>query len=62
MISKLKSYILESRQEFRRVNWPTREETTRLTLIVIAMSVAVAIFLGSLDAVFRYLLELVVLR
>jgi len=57
MLAKLKSYIQESRQEFRRVNWPTRRETLRLTMIVIVMSLVLAAFLGILDLVFTYLLE-----
>ena len=57
MFEKIKSYILESRQEFRRVNWPTRQQTIRLTLIVVGMSLAVAFFLGALDYLFQYILE-----
>lgn len=62
MFSRLKTYILESRQEFRRVNWPSREETTRLTLIVIGMSIALSVFLGVLDVIFRYGLEILILK
>lgn len=40
----------ESKQELRRVNWPTLAETRRLTIVVIAISLAVSIFLGLLDA------------
>ena len=57
MIDKIKSYIQESYQEFLRVNWPTRKETIRLTLIVIAFSIGIALFLGILDFGFTYLLN-----
>ncbi|MEK7143831.1 MAG: preprotein translocase subunit SecE [Patescibacteria group bacterium] len=57
MFYRLKLYIQESRQEFKRVNWPTRQETVRLTMIVIGVSLAVAIFLGALDLFLAYLLE-----
>lgn len=57
MLNRFKSYIQESYQEIHRVNWPTRKETVRLTLIVIGISIGVAIFLGILDFVFTYLLE-----
>jgi len=57
MFTKLKSYIQESYREIHRVNWPTRKETVRLTLIVIGMSIGVAIFLGILDFIFTYSLE-----
>lgn len=56
MIGKLISFFQESKQEFKRVNWPTFAETTRLTLIVIVFSLAIALFLGVLDSFFAYLL------
>ncbi|BCX16250.1 MAG: hypothetical protein KatS3mg098_479 [Candidatus Parcubacteria bacterium] len=57
MISRLKNYLLESWQEVKKVNWPTRKEVTKLTLIVLGFSVALAIFLGVLDIIFSYGLE-----
>ncbi|PIR44170.1 preprotein translocase subunit SecE [Candidatus Wolfebacteria bacterium CG10_big_fil_rev_8_21_14_0_10_31_9] len=56
MFKKLLTYFQESRLEFKRVNWPTRKETIRLTLLVIGFSLAIAIFLGVLDMFFQYLL------
>ncbi|MEK9194211.1 MAG: preprotein translocase subunit SecE [Patescibacteria group bacterium] len=52
MLSKLKTFLLESRQELKKVNWPSREETIRYTIFVIGLSLAVAIFLGILDFIF----------
>ncbi len=57
MAGKIKTFLDESRQEFKRVNWPTWAETRRLTLIVVGLSVGVALFLGVLDFTFSYLLE-----
>lgn len=57
MFNKIKSYIQESYLEFKRVNWPTRQKTVYLTLVVIGLSLAVALFLGLLDMLFTYLLE-----
>ena len=56
MFSKIKNYIIESKQEFKRVNWPTKQETGRMTLVVVIFSLAIAAFLGILDFTFRYLL------
>jgi preprotein translocase subunit SecE len=42
----------ETRTELRKVVWPTREETIRLTLLVIAVSSAVGLFLFVGDAIF----------
>ena len=41
--------------ELRRVTWPTRQETMRLTLMVLAVSGAVGLFLGATDMGFARL-------
>ncbi|MEQ1558186.1 MAG: preprotein translocase subunit SecE [Methyloglobulus sp.] len=43
------SFFLESKQEVRKVVWPTREETTRTTMLVFLMVVVVAGVLWLLD-------------
>ena len=44
--------------ELRRVTWPSREETVRLTIIVIAVSVAIGAFLGLVDIGFSRIMTL----
>jgi len=46
---KLFGFFIESKQEVRRVVWPTRDETTRTTLLVFAMVFSVGIVLWLLD-------------
>ena len=43
------SFVLESKQEVRKVVWPTREETVRTTLLVFAMVFIVGLILWLLD-------------
>jgi len=43
------SFVLESKQEVRRVVWPTREETARTTLMVFVMVLIVGLVLWCLD-------------
>ena len=43
------SFVLESKQEVRKVVWPTREETMRTTLLVFAMVFVVGLILWLLD-------------
>ena len=43
------NFALESRQEVRKVVWPTREETMRTTLLVFAMVFIVGLILWLLD-------------
>jgi preprotein translocase subunit SecE len=52
---RARQFFRETRSELRKVVWPTREEATKLTLIVLAVMVAMAIILGSIDAVFSLL-------
>ncbi|MFA6164194.1 MAG: preprotein translocase subunit SecE [Methylobacter sp.] len=43
------AFVLESKQEVRKVVWPTREETMRTTLLVFAMVFIVGLILWLLD-------------
>jgi preprotein translocase subunit SecE len=58
---KIVTFLKEVRLEMKKVNWPTRQQTVRYTLIVIGVSVAVAAFLGGLDFLFTTLLNKFVL-
>ncbi|NDJ52587.1 MAG: preprotein translocase subunit SecE [Chloroflexi bacterium] len=46
-------YFQDTRDELRKVTWPSQEQTTRLTIIVIGAIIAFGIFLGVLDLLFR---------
>jgi preprotein translocase SecE subunit len=41
------------RSELRKVSWPSQRETMNLTVVVIALSVAVGLFLGGVDFIFQ---------
>lgn len=43
--------------ELKKVTWPTREETTRLTVVVIVVAVAIGLALGAVDIGFNYLVD-----
>ena len=42
-------FVLESKQEVRKIVWPTREETMRTTMLVFAMVFTVGLILWLLD-------------
>lgn len=49
----LVKYFRETRGELQKVTWPTPEESWRLTLIVLAVSIITAIYLGlAMDGLF----------
>ena len=55
----MRRYVGESWAELKKVAWPTRQTVIRLTLLVIAVSVAVGIYIFFLDQVFNALLNVV---
>jgi preprotein translocase subunit SecE len=50
------NFLRETQDELKKVTWPTRQETIRLTLVVITVSLVVGLFLGALDFSFTKLL------
>jgi preprotein translocase subunit SecE len=48
--------------ELRRVTWPNRQETLRLTLMVLGVSATVGVFLFFVDLGFRAILDEILLR
>ena len=55
-------YFRETRAELRKVNWPSRQETWRLTQIVLIVTIGMALFLGLLDTFFTWWVEGVLQR
>jgi preprotein translocase subunit SecE len=53
-------YFRETRVELGKVSWPSRQEAINLTLIVLAVTTGMAIFLGSMDWVFTKLFEFII--
>ena len=43
MLTGLRRYLVESWAELKKVAWPTRETVIRLTLLVLAVSVAIGV-------------------
>ena len=50
----------EARTEIRKVVWPTRQETTQTTLIVVAVVLVMALLLWGLDSLLGWLVSLIV--
>lgn len=53
----MRRYVTESWAELKKVAWPTRETVTRLTLLVIAVSIAVGVYIYVLDRIFNTILD-----
>jgi len=59
-MSKIMTFISEVKTELSRVTWPTREELIGSTVIVCILVVVFAIILGSMDALFTFLVRHIV--
>ena len=57
MFRNLRAYLSEAWSELKKVVWPTRQTVTNLTLIVIAVSIAVGAYIAVLDTGFHTLVE-----
>jgi preprotein translocase subunit SecE len=42
-------YYRETAGELRKVNWPTRQEATNMTILVVIVLIIMTIFLGTVD-------------
>ncbi len=49
MANRITGYFREAKDELRKVVWPSRQQTVNDTILVIAISLIVAAFLGALD-------------
>lgn len=58
--SRFRRVIRDTRSELRKVVWPTREQATNLTILVIMASAAVGVLLGGIDFLFTKLFEYVI--
>jgi len=61
-LQKIKSFFKEVYIEMRKVNWLTRSELLRYTLIVVAVTIIVAAFLGGLDYLFSTLIKRFIIK
>jgi preprotein translocase subunit SecE len=60
IIPWVRRYIGEIAAELKKVVWPTRAETRRLTVMVIIIAGAVGIFLGIADYGFTRFMQLII--
>jgi preprotein translocase subunit SecE len=51
--NRVQRYFRETMGELRKVTWPTRQEATNLTIVVLIVIVTMSVFLGVLDFIFN---------
>jgi preprotein translocase SecE subunit len=54
-VSRIQRFVQDSWQELQKVNWPTPQQARNLTILVLAVSGAVALYIAFFDTIFTYL-------
>lgn len=62
MLRILFKFINDSVEEIKRVQWPDKNTTVRLTLYVIGASLCVGIFVSVFDYGFKEILKSIILK
>ena len=52
LVTRIRRFFQESWSELKKVTWPTREQTTRLTVLVFVISAAVGAYIAFWDVLF----------
>ena len=53
-----RDFVSEALFELRKVVWPTRPEATRITLVVLAVVMAISLILFAFDSIISYLVKM----
>ncbi|MFA6047985.1 MAG: preprotein translocase subunit SecE [Parcubacteria group bacterium] len=61
-MNKIIHFLKDAKTELQKVNWPTKKQTINYTAAVIAISIAIALFLGALDYIFEAILNKFILK
>jgi preprotein translocase subunit SecE len=59
IVPGMRRYFGEIAAEHKKVVWPTKDEITRLTVMVIVIAGSIGVFLGAADYGFTKLMELI---
>ncbi|MDO5027473.1 MAG: preprotein translocase subunit SecE [Tissierellia bacterium] len=57
---KKQSFFKGIRQEFKKIVWPSKDETVNSALVVFTSLIAVSVVIKIIDEILRFLLNLVV--
>jgi preprotein translocase subunit SecE len=50
-LEKVRKFLKEVSAELRKVTWPTKEELSGSTVVVVVVCIAVSIFIGIVDRI-----------
>jgi preprotein translocase SecE subunit len=56
-VSRITRFFQEAWQELKKVTWPTPEQARNLTILVLAVSAAVGLYITFFDTIFGYIAQ-----
>jgi preprotein translocase subunit SecE len=59
-VKKLGQFFFDSRQELKKVNWPTFDELRDSTIVVVVSILLLGLFIGAVDFVLSKVVEVVI--
>ncbi len=57
VVERVREFVREVLAEFRKVTWPSRPELVNSTVVVVAVTVVLALFLGGVDIALARIVE-----
>ncbi|MEO0089013.1 MAG: preprotein translocase subunit SecE [candidate division WOR-3 bacterium] len=60
LLSKLKNFLIDVKNELKKVSWSSRKELFQTTLLVIILSFLLSLFIGFWDFIFSRILRLII--
>lgn len=54
------TFVQQTYDELKKVVWPTREELTKLTIIVLFISLVVGVYIGGIDLILTKITEVLI--
>ena len=59
MFKKILQFFIDTKAEFAKVSWPSREELTQSTMVVIVVSLVVTVFIATVDQILTRVITLI---
>ncbi len=54
------TFLRETKEELDKVTWPKQQDVVRLTILVVAISLLVGIYIGGLDFLFTNVVSMII--
>jgi preprotein translocase subunit SecE len=59
MLERLKTFLTDTKNELKKVTWPTKEELKESTRVVIVASFLLTVFIGVVDQILSRIIKLI---